>query len=156
MNKTEIYQKYLFGVLLLGCAFWFLKGPAPRFGLGYFIPIYSISIVAIFFKEPGNKYSFIRLGWIVGISVFYCFYALDVRPFRSYRVKPPESISVAYRDTIVNGISINIPIDGISIQADSTPLCTQCWALPLPCTFLINKGLKPMGNSIQEGFYISQ
>jgi hypothetical protein len=142
----------LYVFLILGCCFWLVQAPDPRFAYSYVIPLFLITLIlcipylqhslyvltisslALLLFETGTvllhlrlKKTFIKEGMIVSTSDNTMFFPA---PYTQQAVSTYEKPFHLY-----------------------VPLKTElCWDTPLPCADHLPENVRMRGTSLGEGF----
>jgi hypothetical protein len=147
--------------IIVGIVFWFIKAPAPRFGLAYLGPIWFIGLAGFFYlcaHYISIKHVLIRLVISLAFCALCFVKGFDSRPLKSYQFLPPPYPTVQYFSYKVGHLTINQPSSdiatGVEHACDTKEFfCTQCWDTPLPCAIhLMHNNIEPRGKKIEDGF----
>ena len=141
-------QLLIFLTLLLGCLFWFIKAPDPRFGTGFllcllyllFQPIFNIS----FLGKPKTIWALYIMTIICLLIVIVCYtgYRLDRFFHQSDFMFPAGIEKPAYHPYEYMNIEMNL------LNIKEKP----CGATPVPCISDSINDFVPRGNTVEEGF----
>jgi hypothetical protein len=142
----------LYVFLILGCGFWLLQAPDPRFAYGYLAPLFVITLVLCIPFLQKTRY-------VLMLSIFAALV------FQAGTVLLHNRLNKAF---IAEGIVTNTshqtwlspaPYTRQAVATHETPfhlyvpLNTElCWDTPLPCADHLPKGVKMRGTSLREGF----
>ncbi|MBS1666942.1 MAG: hypothetical protein JST58_06165 [Bacteroidetes bacterium] len=139
---------FVFLAILVGCIFWFIKAPGPRFGTGYLICLVYFLLTPIFSTtNPAQGVKSI-LPFKLAIAIFliaitgYCNYRL-VKFFQPSEIIFPAGIEkVEYQ-----------PYNYMNLQMNYVDKNTNvCGATPVPCITDSINNFVPRGNTVEEGF----
>jgi hypothetical protein len=128
-----------------GVVFWFIMAPYFRFGHGFIIVAFLVSIVLWFEKLPKT---------LLHLSIIVCF------AFIIYSVHKEMGELKGKWKTVIAYPQPYPKDNGIYTQRLNnqnfyvTKNQSLCWDCPLPCTPEMLPGLQLIGNNIDEGFYI--
>ncbi|MDB5263063.1 MAG: hypothetical protein JWQ14_2344 [Adhaeribacter sp.] len=151
----ENYEKILalWLIQFLGFAFWLYSAPSLRFGLVFIYLSFFIPVFIMLEELLSNRKKGIAVGVLVILSglglnllrdpIHFVRYQPDILKARFiYPENPPvpslEKINLA-------SISIWKPTKGFI-----------CWDAPIPCSYLVVKGLELRGPTITDGFRINK
>lgn len=156
-------KKYLdlYFLSIIGLLFWFIMAPAPRFGHVFLVtPLfliigYSISKISIFMeKNTNNKmHSISRVQWIYAlIFLLVSVASMSKQKFRlQYNLEhrlifPGEYGEYEMKSILINNVMYYHPVTGDRMG----------YAAPLPSTPYPNEKLILRGESMEQGFRITE
>jgi hypothetical protein len=134
----------LSGVWSIGCWFWFLGAPDPRYGLGFLIPIIALP-AALVLAPIVHAQARATIALLAAAIVLMVAGALRTElpklRWQERWLLPAPYIQTVTKPASMNGIPLRMPATG-----------DQCWNSPLPCTPTPNAALEARGCALRDGF----
>jgi hypothetical protein len=132
----------------VGCIFWFVEAPDPRFGTGFLIPfLWVLSITPsnkakVLLEKAGPAlYRVIWLFLFAAVTLYSGFRFLHF--FREEQWMFPAGVEkISYQTIDCKGLQIHIPV----FNRDA------CGSVPVPCSLDGCQGFQPRGQTIIHGF----
>ena len=145
-------------ILLVGCAYWFIQSPSPRFGYGFLVTLLLVLLSSVVFpiieknKRWGNGVMLLAQVALIGI-LFQSILGIPQRSWKhysdTYKSLPVAEVVPVNIDTTV----VFVPgVNAGNVQDDDA----QCWYDAFPCMPFKQPGLHMRGEKIEDGFYIKR
>ena len=141
-------QLLIFLTILLGCLFWFITAPDPRFGTGFLIcllyflfqPIFNIS----FLGKAKTIWALYKLTIICLLTVIFSYTGYRLNGFFYQRdfIFPEGIEKPAYHPYRYMNVEMNL------LDNKENP----CGASPVPCIIDSINNFVPRGNTVEQGF----
>lgn len=147
---TNFLPIYVF--LVLGCCFWLIQAPDPRFAYGYLAPLFVITIaLCLPFLQQAR---YLLLFCLLDVVMFQA--ATLILHSRLHKTFVAQKI---IQDVPDHTVILPAPYSTQPVETDEAPfhmyipLNTElCWDNPLPCADHMPKGVTMRGGSLGDGF----
>jgi hypothetical protein len=145
-------------LLFVGCVYWFVQSPSPRFGYGFLVCLFLFLISPLIdLLLRVNRVTEDRLSLLVQIFLFgyiaYSMMGFSAKSWNRYLhvYKPYPTIGTL--SVKVGNMFLLIPNVDQELYPNND---AQCWYDAFPCAPSIPEGLSMRGEKIEDGFYIKE